>query len=289
MSIIDLDQFLGEAAKPFTFISLAGKEWPVYHPDDLSEGAYLKHQAAQGALTKALEDNAPGAFSSAIQGDPNVKTAMKIKKVAAKNQSKVKKFRVYEKVEEGLYWPWEDLGPTKIKVVHDDGKQFTEEEINEARANVEILLNSELQKDLDTVEGKCKRQRLMRDGEEWGYIESSHIVPVEALKSLCEQIALILPAKDERQFNMSEIAFLTAAQYKPKKDWCESLVDDPDFSLEGRPPKMVNFLFDTLQKELGKYNEEKASEKNTDEPTDSQEVVEAPKEPEMAIPATLPM
>lgn len=288
MTVIDLDQFLGEAAKPFSFISLDGKEWPVYHPDDLSEGAYLKHQAAQGALTKALEENAPSAFSSAIEGDPNVKTALKIAKVAARNQSKVKKFRVFEKIEEGLYWPWEEAGPTKIKIIHDNGAQFTEEEINEARANVEILLNSELQKDLDTVEGKCKRQRLIRDGEEWGFVESLHSVPVENLKTLCEQIALILPAKNETRFKVSEIAFLTAAQYKPKKDWCESLVDDPDFSLEGRPPKMVTYLFETLQRELGKYNEEKAS-KPTDTTTEDQEVITAPKELEMAGVATSPM
>ena len=288
MAIIDLDQFLGEAAKPFSFISLDGKEWPVYHPDDLSEGAYLKHQAAQGALTQALEENAPSAFSSAIEGDPNVKTALKIAKVAAKNQSKVKKFRVFEKIEEGLYWPWEEAGPTKIKIIHDNGAQFTEEEIDEARANVEILLSSELQKDLDTVEGKCKRQRLFREGEEWGFIESLHNVPVENLKALCDQIALILPAKNETRFKVSEIAFLKAAQYRPKKDWCESLVDDPDFSLEGRPPKMVTYLFETLQRELGKYNEEKAS-KPTSSPTEDQEVLEAPKDLEMAGLATSPM
>lgn len=274
MTTIDLDQFLGESAKPFTTVTLSGKDWPAYHPDDLSQGSYLRYQSAQGALTQALEKEAPSTYAKAMGGDSDVKTANKIKKIAARNKSKVKKFKVYEKIDEGLYWPWDEAGPIKIKVVHEDGTPFSDQEVEDARSGVEVLITKELQADLNETEKKCYRQRIFAHGEEWGFVESLHVTDPNVLEYLCNEISLILPEKDEQMVNMSELSFLAAAQYPYRVQWCEALFDNPDFSLEGRPPKMVNFLYNKLQEELRLYNESKVSGDTTEEP----EAMPAPKE-----------
>lgn len=283
MTTINLDQFLGEPAKPFTTVSLGGKDYPVFHPDDLSQRAYLKYQAAQAGLTEALEQNAPSTLEQAQGGDSDVKVANKIKKIWARNKSKVKKFRVYEKIDAGLYWPWEETGPIKIKVVHEDGTPFTEDEVEQARSSVEVLITKEIEADLNETDKKCTRQRIFANGEEWGFIESLHAVDPGILEYLCSEISLVIPEKDGRTLKMSELPKLTAAQYPFRQAWCEALFDDADFTLEGRPPKLVNYLFNELGKELNAYNERMAKGEDT-EPTEEQtEVLTAPKEEEKAL------
>lgn len=287
MTVIDLDQFLGEPAKPFTHVTLDKKEWPVFLPDDLSEASYLKLQDAQAGLTQALEELAPTSYAQAQEGNPDIKTANKIKKIWAKNKSKVKKFTVHEKIDEGLYWPWDEQGPRKLKVTDDNGTPLDEATIEAEKSKIEVLISAEIKSQLDEVEGPTKFARIMQGDKEWGYLHSLHEVSAETLTRVASEVGLVIPLRSEQSIKMSEIPTLTKAQYPYRRQWCEALFDNPDFSLEGRPPKLVNFLFTKLQQEKAAFEKENQSNALQKKESSATKDKEAPKE-EKALEPTSP-